>query len=471
MIFLSAYYKTGIMTPDDEDIRKAVKRDLSEKKRLKSLEIKRELIKQRQAVIAHSLKEVDQRKNKIVFSDSESDNDETIVPKTKLFEESLSEGCSEDDEKIVNRHEGKKGEKLMHMQARFNSDSRFTMDDKFVSSSSEDESEQEEMALEKQKNRELLSKVLGKNIKSAKVKTNSSKSSSRPFTRFDPDDEEHVRWLKQSESIEKDIEDENEVVHETKKGIMQPVQPYYEIDTNFAEELKNKLVDDKLTSTSTSDFSFLNSIGRAKAEQCENDDKNAMKEDSIVKSNVEDKKSRAGDSCYNMTMETTEQKTWERKTLSSAFPSKFFLTGDEPSVRSIVSNFRRTQSIDKIALGWSTYRDSIVKQCLLLMISSMLRKFQSFIPLLVVIDWRRFLVELGLLFMNAYSFDGVLVISLLVICSCAYLRRVTRVNNWLLSEKKGFFGIFYKASVIGIRLHSFISISCLVAAFYTVFLR
>ncbi|KAK6750103.1 hypothetical protein RB195_002224 [Necator americanus] len=73
--------------------------------------------------------------------------------------------------------------------------------------------------------------------------------------------------------------------------------------------------------------------------------------------------------------------------------------------------------------------------------------------------------------MNAYSLDGLIVVALLVICSCAYLKRVPRINNWLLSEKKGFFGIFYKASVIGVRLHSFVSAACFLAAAYTLFIR
>ncbi|EYC41938.1 hypothetical protein Y032_0550g3304 [Ancylostoma ceylanicum] len=54
--------------------------------------------------------------------------------------------------------------------------------------------------------------------------------------------------------------------------------------------------------------------------------------------------------------------------------------------------------------------------------------------------------------MNAYSLDGLVVVALLIICSCAYLKRVPRINSWLLSEKKGFFGIFYKASVIGVDM-------------------
>ena len=48
------------------------------------------------------------------------------------------------------------------------------------------------------------------------------------------------------------------------------------------------------------------------------------------------------------------------------------------------------------------------------------------------------------LFVVVYSFDGLIVFGLLVICTCAYMSRVPRLKQWLLSEKKGFFGIFYK---------------------------
>ncbi|KAE9417533.1 hypothetical protein Angca_006821, partial [Angiostrongylus cantonensis] len=76
-----------------------------------------------------------------------------------------------------------------------------------------------------------------------------------------------------------------------------------------------------------------------------------------------------------------------------------------------------------------------------------------------------------LLSSSAYSLDGIVVVILLVICSCAYLKRVPRISTWLLSEKKGFLGVFYKASVIGIRLHSFVSTACFLAAVYTLFIR
>jgi uncharacterized membrane protein YbaN (DUF454 family) len=50
------------------------------------------------------------------------------------------------------------------------------------------------------------------------------------------------------------------------------------------------------------------------------------------------------------------------------------------------------------------------------------------------------------LIISAYSFEGILVFSLLVICTCAYMRRVPRLKQWFLSEKKGFLGMFYKGN-------------------------
>ncbi|XP_072521737.1 protein kish-B [Salminus brasiliensis] len=72
---------------------------------------------------------------------------------------------------------------------------------------------------------------------------------------------------------------------------------------------------------------------------------------------------------------------------------------------------------------------------------------------------------------NVYSFDGILVFGLLFICTCAYLKKVPRLNSWLLSEKKGVWGVFYKAAIIGTRLHFAVALSCLGMAFYLVFLK
>ncbi|VDM01796.1 unnamed protein product [Schistocephalus solidus] len=72
---------------------------------------------------------------------------------------------------------------------------------------------------------------------------------------------------------------------------------------------------------------------------------------------------------------------------------------------------------------------------------------------------------------SAYSFDGFLTIGLLLICTCAYMRRVPKLRSWLFSENKGFWGIMYKSAVIGIRLHFVISLTCMAMAVYLLFFR
>ncbi len=95
---------------------------------------------------------------------------------------------------------------------------------------------------------------------------------------------------------------------------------------------------------------------------------------------------------------------------------------------------------------------------------------------------------LNLRFYLAYSFDGIIVFVILIICTCGYMRRVPKLREWFLSEKKGFAGIFYKglfafylyrllsfflilASIVGTRLSLFVAISCVLMAVWLVFLR
>uniref|UniRef100_A0A4W5N5A1 Protein kish n=2 Tax=Salmoninae TaxID=504568 RepID=A0A4W5N5A1_9TELE len=72
---------------------------------------------------------------------------------------------------------------------------------------------------------------------------------------------------------------------------------------------------------------------------------------------------------------------------------------------------------------------------------------------------------------SVYSLDGIVVFGILFICTCAYLKKVPRLNSWLLSEKKGVWGVFYKAAVIGTRLHHAVAITCLTMALYLVSLK
>ncbi|XP_053943678.1 protein kish-B isoform X2 [Cuculus canorus] len=72
---------------------------------------------------------------------------------------------------------------------------------------------------------------------------------------------------------------------------------------------------------------------------------------------------------------------------------------------------------------------------------------------------------------NVYSLDGLLAFALLLVCTCAHLRKVPRLRAWLLSEKRGLWGVFYKAAVIGTRLHVAVAVSCVLMAFYVLVLK
>ena len=57
-------------------------------------------------------------------------------------------------------------------------------------------------------------------------------------------------------------------------------------------------------------------------------------------------------------------------------------------------------------------------------------------------------VVLFLFSFTVYSLDGLLVVALLVVCTCAYITKVPRLKSFFLSEKKGFFGVFYKGNLL-----------------------
>lgn len=72
---------------------------------------------------------------------------------------------------------------------------------------------------------------------------------------------------------------------------------------------------------------------------------------------------------------------------------------------------------------------------------------------------------------NVYHFDGLLIFTLLVICTCAYMKSVPRLKQFFLSEKKGLFGALYKAAVIGTRLHWAVALVCVTMAVYVLFIK
>lgn len=78
--------------------------------------------------------------------------------------------------------------------------------------------------------------------------------------------------------------------------------------------------------------------------------------------------------------------------------------------------------------------------------------------------------ELRLSAMSAlFDFQGLLVVVLLTICTCSYLR--PRLGSFIHPKAPGFLGMFGRFAVIGDRLSPFVSGACVSMALSTLFLR
>ncbi|KAK6750106.1 hypothetical protein RB195_002226 [Necator americanus] len=381
----------------EEDEKKAQKRARSEAQRLESIRAKKQLEKQRQDVLSQALRKVDQKSKRVVFEDSDeneenpstsSQNVSVITTATKcpkLFEESSSEHSDDDKDqfKITNRHEGKKGEKLMKLEAKFNSDSRFQLDEKFESSGSDDDDENE-ATQERLKNLELLSKVLGstvkpqkKTLKSSMKETKTGQAAVRPFTRFDPFNEEHVRWLQEEEadtSCKKDEVDEDELSETTASKLINKNEKkkvngfHYEMQANFAEELKARLAGqfgatDSGSNDGDANFSFLAMMGRA-APSTEPKPNLIGEEKGVdIVSNKKLKAILRNDYDENEDDGVIAKiaAPCRKPPFAGVSTSKFFVIGNEPYLQSLVSNFKRTQPLEKIVPRWANHRDIFIK--------------------------------------------------------------------------------------------------------------
>ncbi|CAB3406273.1 unnamed protein product [Caenorhabditis bovis] len=321
--------------------------------------IERQKLREKQ--IAEDIANVDKKSSKRIVFDDDSDEEQEAVEKApkkpKLFDsddEEGEEGKEEEELLIKNRHSGVKGEKLMKLETRFNNDPRFKMDDKFAESD-ESEADEAEIRMEKEKNRELLSKILGKSIgDDSKSKKKIDGSVARPFTRFDPLNEEHVAWMKQfGEKQEKkkkkeedagqndeDADEEEQEEEEERSGEeeCEKKEIFYELDEKFSTELKELSEGKK----SENGFSFLEMIGR------KHDEEDAEAE-STIRPEIPKEKPSEIDVTKPLLATSTVKST------------RFFVDASDEQIRSMAMNFRRTQSIEKIIDRWTPHRDAIFK--------------------------------------------------------------------------------------------------------------
>lgn len=269
----------------------------------------------------------------------------------------------------------------MHLESRFNSDPRFKLDDKFAESDSDEDgnmeqsSEKQEMKLEKDKNRELLSKILGKSVEEKKPNTiESSTLKARPFTRFDPENPEHLEWMKAFEasknpqkvkkteestnsdedgngsdegdedSTEKKKEEVVEKDEESGDESFEKAEIFFKMDDAFSAEMKERKDGDD---PSTGGFSFLSMIGRKYDDEAVEDDGENLKK-------IEPTQSKAEPS--------GNVDKIEKSLLKVKVSTKFFVDPlSDEKIKSLAANFRRTQTVEKVIDKWAPHRDAIFK--------------------------------------------------------------------------------------------------------------
>ncbi|NXQ53495.1 NOL8 protein, partial [Anthoscopus minutus] len=172
----------------------------------------------------------------------------TPKPSGRLFDSSEDEQEDTDDErfKIKPQFEGKAGEKLLQLQSRFGTDERFRMDARFLESDSEEEAEtsslkadeEEELAVEKKKNLQILGSLL--NINLEQPKPNKTTASVKKFKdinalRYDPTREDHAVFEKKPSATKKERKAKRKKKEESETRSQVSEEIYYDIAADLKD--------------------------------------------------------------------------------------------------------------------------------------------------------------------------------------------------------------------------------------------
>lgn len=246
------------------------KATLDDMKRQQSLQKLKDMHKSQKDAIKNALLNIDStepRNNKIVFEKPDpvvkSAVDSTKKP--TLFDE--DENDEEEMEvqpesfKIKKQFEGKKGEKLFEIQTKFNNDSRFKMDEKFVDDTDEFIDSRKKYSREELKERKKLRKEMAnwdqdemkeerdhqlsilESITGQPTSNYQQKPQQKGMLRFDPSKKSHQKYLdvvKGDEQIEDDEEPMEVDEIETKATEKDTEERYYEVSDNLANAFKSK---------------------------------------------------------------------------------------------------------------------------------------------------------------------------------------------------------------------------------------
>ncbi|XP_028402233.1 nucleolar protein 8-like [Dendronephthya gigantea] len=217
-----------------------VKKEISNKLRLETLEERKEVLKNQKEIVKKALEKVDSSSDKggnhIVFENDNNMDGETlkissgrekVTGSKALAWLGMASSSDDDDNEEVDEFlgkeyfDGKSGEKLMKLQQTFGHDQRFKMDERFLESDDEIEStletpilEEDDLAQQLKDEKRLSLKVLQDVLGTNSVFLEESEDSRNLYrdsvdTHYDPNREDHAKFeedITKSDSPEKKLE-------------------------------------------------------------------------------------------------------------------------------------------------------------------------------------------------------------------------------------------------------------------------
>ncbi|XP_048038628.1 nucleolar protein 8 [Megalobrama amblycephala] len=193
------------------------------------------------------------KKKSLFEDDSESDDQQTSTSKekenkksdgNKLFDsEDEDDGAEDDRFQIKPQFEGKAGQKLMQLQARFGTDSRFQIDSRFLESDDETEDQdadapekdEEQLLEEKKKSLDILQSILKTSIQPQNTKK-SKIFKDVSGLHYDPTQEEHATFESKTEPPKKESKAERRKKREEAEKLPEVSKDiYFEVSADLKE--------------------------------------------------------------------------------------------------------------------------------------------------------------------------------------------------------------------------------------------
>ncbi|KAI4503511.1 hypothetical protein M0802_001733 [Mischocyttarus mexicanus] len=244
----------------------------AEKRRLLSLEKKKEAFKAKGQLIRDALKNVDKSKaNRIVFDDYGEKDVAIEKGKEKRKRNALFDNEDDNDDNEVNWNDDKFkrkknfNEKYLKLQASYGNDSRFTLDNRFIEEDKEevDECDKEgvdefDIENEKKQQFDILEDVLGAPV--AKKTKNEAAAAAKKFAmiRYDPAEDQHKKYELDEKETKSNVKIKNkkkkkEVAEEINKD--EPVTVSKDIYYSVSDSLNKSL-------NQPGEFSLLKTYGK-----------------------------------------------------------------------------------------------------------------------------------------------------------------------------------------------------------------